>query len=186
MTPPDPSLLAERARRVALVGLDVDGTLTDGRIYIGPAGEAMKAFSVRDGLGLSLLAQAGIRIALITARRSDIVARRAAELKIDTVLQGVGDKARALASVAAQAGLPLEHTAYVGDDWPDLPAMAICGLAATVADAPREIHERAHWVSERPAGDGAIREFAEFLLRAQSRWDAMLESALTGAAGARH
>ena len=111
------SALRARAAAVDLLALDVDGTLTDGRIYIGPQGEAMKAFSVRDGFGLTLLREAGIRIAIITARRSEIVERRAAELGIEMVLQGVRDKRTALESLCAQTGIALERTAFAGDDW---------------------------------------------------------------------
>ena len=116
--------------------LAFDGTLTDGRIHIGPQGEAMKSFSVRDGFGLTLLREAGIRLAVVTARRSSIVEHRAAELKFDVVLQGVGDKASALAQLCTTAGIALDEAGFVGDDWPDLPAMLSAGFAASVADAP--------------------------------------------------
>lgn len=165
---------AHRAAAVRLVALDVDGTLTDGRLYIGATGEAMKAFSVRDGFGLTLLREAGVKLALITARRSAIVEVRAAELKFDEVRQGVADKAVALRELCAHFGLGLHQAAYVGDDWPDLGAMAAAGLAASVADAAEPVRERAHWVSRAPAGRGAVREFAEFVLRAQDRYDAAL------------
>ncbi len=163
-----------RAAGVRLVAFDVDGTLTDGRLYIGADGEAMKAFSVRDGFGLRLLREAGIVVAIVTARRSRIVEARAAELGIDEVHQGVGDKAQALRGLSETHGVGLAHCAFVGDDWPDLPAMSIAGLAATVHDAPREIRERAHWVSTLPAGRGAVREFAEFLLRTRGAFEAAL------------
>lgn len=166
----------ERARRVAVVAFDVDGTLTDGRIHIGPEGEAMKSFYVRDGLGISLLRRAGLRCALITARQSAIVERRAAELGIADVMQGVGHKAEALERLARQAGVTTDRIAYMGDDWPDLPALLRAGLAAAPAGAPPEILQRVHWVSQRPAGAGAVRDFAEFLLRAQGRWQELLEA----------
>lgn len=166
----------ERARRVAVVAFDVDGTLTDGRIHIGPEGEAMKSFCVRDGLGISLLRRAGLRCALITARQSAIVERRAAELGIADVMQGVGHKAEALERLARQAGVMTDRIAYMGDDWPDLPALLRAGLAAAPAGAPPEILQRVHWVSQRPAGAGAVRDFAEFLLRAQGRWQELLEA----------
>src|SRR5690606_28109124 len=109
-----------RAAAVRLVALDVDGTLTDGRLFIGPTSKAMKAFSVRDGFGLTLLREADIRLALITARRSAIVEVRAAELRFDEVRQGVGDKAVALRELCERFGLDPQQAAYVGDDWPDL------------------------------------------------------------------
>jgi len=163
-----------RAARVRLVAFDVDGTLTDGRLYIGGDGEAMKAFSVRDGFGLRLLREAGIVVAVITARRSSIVEARAAELRIDEVQQGVADKAQALRELCEAHRVGLADSAFVGDDWPDLEAMAIAGLAGTVHDAPSDVRQRAHWVSTLPAGRGAVREFAEFVLRARSAFDAAL------------
>ncbi|MCC7059596.1 MAG: HAD hydrolase family protein [Burkholderiaceae bacterium] len=165
---------AARAAGIRLVALDVDGTLTDGRLFIGPQGEAMKAFSVRDGFGLTLLREAGIVLAVITARQSPIVEVRAAELKFDQVLQGVHDKAEALRELCVRHQLAPTAAAFVGDDWPDLRAMAYAGLAASVADAPAAVRARAHWVSQAPAGHGAVREFAEFLLQAQG----LLASAL--------
>ncbi len=165
-----------RARAAALrwVALDVDGTLTDAHIYIGPGGEAMKAFNVRDGFGLSLLREAGIGLAIITARRSSIVELRAAELRIDEVLQGISDKAAALRDLAQRKGVAINQVGFVGDDWTDLPAMAIAGFAASVADGDPEVRRRSHWVSRAPAGQGAIREFATFLLRARGQYDDLL------------
>ena len=116
-----------RARRVAVVAFDVDGTLTDGRIHIGPDGEAMKSFYVRDGLGLALLRRAGLHCAFVTARESAIVERRAAELGIEEVMQGVARKGEALARLAQRAGVTLEQVAFMGDDWPDLPALRRAG-----------------------------------------------------------
>lgn len=174
MTRVDGAEAVARAARVQLVALDVDGTLTDGRLHIGGDGEAMKSFSVRDGFGLTLLREAGLHLTLVTARRSAIVQARADELRIDDVLQGVADKARALRALCERHGVALDECAFVGDDWPDLPALAIAGLAATVADAPPEVRARAHWVSTIPAGRGAVREFAEFVLRAQGAFDAAL------------
>ena len=161
----------ERAGRIRLVAMDVDGTLTDGRIVIGPKGEASKSFSVRDGLGLTLLRRAGIELAIVTGRESAIVKRRAAELGITRVLQKVTDKRAALVNLCETLGLSLSEAAFVGDDWPDLPAMRICGLAAAPVDAEPEVLVAAQWVSTRPAGAGAIRDFAAFLLQAQGRFD---------------
>ncbi|MFM1989877.1 MAG: hypothetical protein RJA99_2834 [Pseudomonadota bacterium] len=163
-----------RAAAVRLMAFDVDGTLTDGGIHIGPAGEAFKRFSVRDGLGLVLLREAGIRVALVTGRRSEIVAQRARELRIETVLQGVADKAEAMRALCAQAGLEPAQAGFMGDDWPDLPAMRAVGFAAAVPDAAPEVRAAAHWVATVPAGGGAARELAEHLLRVQGRLDAMV------------
>lgn len=164
----------QRAAAVRLMAFDVDGTLTDGGIHIGPAGETHKRFSVRDGLGLVLLREAGIRVALVTGRTSAIVAERARELRIDTVLQGVADKAGAMRELCGQAGLQPHQAGFMGDDWPDLPAMLAVGFAATVPQASEAVRRVAHWTSRAPAGDGAARELAEHLLRVQGRFDAML------------
>ena len=168
---------ARRAAGLRLIAFDVDGTLTDGRIFIGPAGEAMKAFSVRDGFGITLLREAGVKLAIVTARSSAIVELRAAELKFDEVLQGVKDKRAAFAELCARHGVAPDQAGFVGDDWPDLKAMAAAGFAASVADAPQAVRERAHWVSTARAGRGAVRELAEFVLESKG---------LLGPALARH
>jgi 3-deoxy-D-manno-octulosonate 8-phosphate phosphatase (KDO 8-P phosphatase) len=169
---------AERAREVRLVAFDVDGTLTDGALIYGPAGESAKAFSVRDGFGLNLLRQAGIRIAIVTGRESSIVAHRAADLKFDAVMQGVTDKRAAIVELCRQYQLTDSQTAFVGDDWPDLPALRHAGLAATVTGAPPELRTVAHWIGSAPPGAGAVREFAEWLLAAQGRLDGLRENYL--------
>ena len=163
-----------RAARIRLVAMDVDGTLTNGRIVIGEKGELAKHFSVRDGLGLTLLRRAGIELAIVTGRESTIVKRRAAELGIKRVHQNVADKRGALEQLCESLGIGLNESAFVGDDWPDLPAMLACGLAAAPVDAEPEVLTAAHWVSTRPAGAGAIRDLANFLLRAQGRFDGSL------------
>jgi 3-deoxy-D-manno-octulosonate 8-phosphate phosphatase (KDO 8-P phosphatase) len=163
-----------RAAAVRLMAFDVDGTLTDGGLYIGPAGETQKRFSVRDGLGLVLLQQYGVQVAIVTGRTSDIVAQRARELRIGTVLQGVADKAEAIRALCAQAGLDPSQAGFMGDDWPDLPAMRAVGFAATVPDAAPEVREAAHWIARLPAGGGAARELAEHLLRVRGRLDAAI------------
>ena len=164
----------ERAATVRLMAFDVDGTLTDGSLNIAPSGEAFKRFSVRDGLGLVLLREAGIRVALVTGRSSAIVEQRARELRIDTVLQGIGDKAAAMRELCAQSGLEPGQAGFMGDDWPDLPAMQAVGFAATVPDADAEVRRIAHFVAGAPAGAGAARELAEFVLRAQNRFESSL------------
>lgn len=174
MNPESAAQLQQRAARVRLLAMDVDGTLTDGRIVIGDKGELGKHFSVRDGLGLSLLRRAGIELAIITGRESRIVERRAAELGITRVLQKVADKRGALASLCDALRLDIADTAFAGDDWPDLPAMLACGFAAAPIDAEPEVLAIADWISRRPAGQGAIRDLANTLLRAQGRYDQAL------------
>jgi 3-deoxy-D-manno-octulosonate 8-phosphate phosphatase (KDO 8-P phosphatase) len=171
---------SERAARLRMMVLDVDGVLTDGRLYFGPQGEAMKAFDVRDGHGIKLLRAAGLTVALLTARRSDIVAARARELGIELVRQGEVDKAAGFARLLADTGVPAAQCGYIGDDWPDLPVLAQAGLAATVADACAECKAIAHWISTAPAGRGAVRELAEFIVRAQGQYDDLLARHTSG------
>ena len=165
---------AERAAGVRLLVLDVDGVLTDGRLYFGSDGEALKVFDVRDGHGIKMLREAGVEVALLTARRSPIVEQRARELGIVLVMQGAADKGAGFADLARATRLRHEQCAYIGDDWPDLAALAQAGLAATVADAAPEVRRVAHWISSAPGGRGAVRELAEFILRAQGRFDELL------------
>jgi 3-deoxy-D-manno-octulosonate 8-phosphate phosphatase (KDO 8-P phosphatase) len=156
---------------VRLMAFDVDGTLTAGGIHVGSGGELFKTFSVRDGFGLVLLREAGIRVALVTGRSSEIVARRARELRIDIVLQGVADKGDAMLQLCREAGIDPADAGFMGDDWPDLPAMRAVGFSATVPDAVPEVLAAAHWVAKAPAGAGAVRELALHLLQVQGRLD---------------
>ncbi len=175
-----PAAARRRAAGVRLVVLDVDGVLTDGRLHFGARGEAMKSFDVRDGYGIRLLREAGLEVALLTARRSAIVAARARELGIERVMQGERDKLDGLRRLLAATGLGAPQCAYMGDDWPDLPALAVAGFAATVADAGPELRRRVHWVAPVPGGRGAVRALAEFVLRAQGRYQALLAAAIAG------
>jgi 3-deoxy-D-manno-octulosonate 8-phosphate phosphatase (KDO 8-P phosphatase) len=168
--------LSERAQRVKLVACDIDGTLTDGTLYFSGAGELCKGFSVRDGLGLVLLREAGIKIVVITGRSSDIVQTRANDLRFDACLQGVKNKRVALEQICAQFGLGVAESAMIGDDWPDLPAMKICGLAAAVANASDPVLALAHWRSTQLPGHGAVREFAEWLLKEKGQFDKALNT----------
>jgi 3-deoxy-D-manno-octulosonate 8-phosphate phosphatase (KDO 8-P phosphatase) len=163
-----------RAAAVRLLVLDVDGVLTDGRLYFGADGEALKVFDVRDGHGVKLLREAGIEVAILSARRSPIVERRARELGITQVIQGAADKGAGFADLMRALRLPPEQCGYIGDDWPDLAALAQAGFAATVADAAPEVRRVAHWISAAPGGRGAVRQLAEFILRAQGRLDELL------------
>jgi len=164
----------EAAKIVRLLALDVDGVLTDGRIIYGNAGEELKAFHIRDGLGIKLAQRGGIEVALITGRRSELVARRAAELGIETVVQGREDKRIALQELCTAQGIELTHCAYMGDDLPDLGAVNAAGLGLTVADACPELLEAADWRSSLPGGRGAVREACEALLRARGQFDTLL------------
>jgi len=168
------STAAQRAAGLRLLVLDVDGVLTDGRLYFGAEGEALKVFDVRDGHGIKLLREAGVEVAILSARRSPIVERRARELGIAHVVQGATDKGAGFAELVRALQLRPEQCGFVGDDWPDLAALAQAGFAATVADAAPEVRRAAHWISAAPGGRGAVRELAEFVLRAQGRFDELL------------
>jgi 3-deoxy-D-manno-octulosonate 8-phosphate phosphatase (KDO 8-P phosphatase) len=157
----------QRAARVRLVVLDVDGVLTDGRLYYGPDGESLKVFDVRDGHGIKMLEAHGIETAILSARSSPIIERRARELGIGRVLQGRGDKAAGFHELLDATRLSAAQTAYIGDDLPDIPVLTEAGLAATVDDARDEVKAVAHWVAAQPGGRAAVRALAEFILRAQ-------------------
>ncbi|HEY3447797.1 MAG TPA: HAD hydrolase family protein [Myxococcales bacterium] len=162
--------LEARAREVELLVLDVDGVLTDGGLYYGAEGEQLKRFDVKDGHGLVLAHLVGLRVAILTGRRSAIVEKRAAELWIAPVLQGHRDKRTGLAELLAQASVRAERAAYVGDDLNDLPAMSEVRLAACPADAVSEVRERCHFVAQAAGGRGAVREVLEMILKAQGKW----------------
>jgi 3-deoxy-D-manno-octulosonate 8-phosphate phosphatase (KDO 8-P phosphatase) len=164
-----PVQAALRASRVRLVVLDVDGVLTDGRLYFGTDGEALKVFDVRDGHGVRLLREAGLGVAVLSSRASPIVAHRAGELGIAPVLQGERDKLAGLDRLLAATGVAAAQCAYMGDDWPDLPVMARVGFAAAVADATPEVRRAAHWIARAGGGRGAVRELAEYVLRCRQR-----------------
>ncbi len=150
--------------KIKLVAMDVDGTMTDGKIYIGPTGEAMKAFSVKDGQGIAMLRKAGITTAIITARKSDIVNYRAGELKMDDVCQGIANKRDALALLCEKYDICPEEVAYIGDDIPDIPAMEFAGISFCPQDAVKQILEICDYVMPYDGGNGAVRAAAEYIL----------------------
>jgi 3-deoxy-D-manno-octulosonate 8-phosphate phosphatase (KDO 8-P phosphatase) len=172
--------LYDRARKIRLLVLDVDGVLTDGSIIYTAAGEEIKIFHVRDGHGLRLVQQAGIEVALITGRQSPAVAHRARNLQISHLFQGIRDKLAVLRSLQAELGISPAETAVMGDDLVDLPILLPAGLAVAVADAPQEVKARVHLVTTAPGGRGAVRELCELLLQAQGRWQELLRQ-LSGA-----
>jgi 3-deoxy-D-manno-octulosonate 8-phosphate phosphatase (KDO 8-P phosphatase) len=157
----------ERARRVRLLVLDVDGVLTDGRLHITAHGEDVKVFHVRDGSGLVALQRAGIAVAIISGRDSPAVTRRAAELGIVHVRQGIADKGAALATLLQDTGIDAAACACVGDDTPDLPLFERAALAVAVSDAHATALAAAHWVTRAPGGHGAVREVCDLLLAAR-------------------
>jgi 3-deoxy-D-manno-octulosonate 8-phosphate phosphatase (KDO 8-P phosphatase) len=159
----------ERARAVRLAIFDVDGVMTDGTLYIGPQGEAFKAFNILDGHGLKMLQSAGVATAIISGRSSEAVARRAAELAIAHVVQGSADKVADFERLIARLQVEPSACSYVGDDLPDLALMRRCGLAVAVANAVDAVKEAAHYVTRASGGRGAVREFCEVVLAARGQ-----------------
>lgn len=166
---------------IRLIGFDVDGILTDGRLLYGAEADETKAFHVHDGLGLKLLAQAGIVTCAISARASAAAARRLAELGVQHVHLGVRDKRPVFEALLAEHRLSYAEAAFMGDDLPDLSILARVQFAATVAEAFPAVRSRCHWIATRPAGGGAVREFAEFLLASQDKLDGLIDPYFQGA-----
>lgn len=162
---PSPELLA-RAARIRLACFDVDGTLTDGKLYIGADGSESKAFHVHDGLGISLLRRAGVAVAFITARNSPAAEIRARDLGVEAHT-GIKDKPACVDALRERLGLAADEVAFMGDDLTDLGVLAAAGLAAAPADAQPAILAHVHWQSTRRGGEGAAREFCELLLSAR-------------------
>ena len=164
----------ERAARVKLMFFDVDGVLTDGSLHYGAEGEALKTFNVYDGLGIKLLQESGVQTAIISARISPQVARRAADLGIGFVHQGGHDKLTPFRALLAQQNLTEEQVAFIGDDVVDIPILSRVGLALAVANARPEVLARVHHVTQNRGGHGAVREACELVLRAQGSYDRVM------------
>lgn len=184
-----------RARKIKLLLFDVDGVMTDGKLWIFPSpplakpakrGTPMgtldeieaKGFHAHDGSGISLARLGGLKTGLITKRISETVALRARDLKLDYVYQGVSAKARTLDEILRQEKITPAEAAYVGDDVIDLPVMRRCGFAVAVANARDEVKKEAHWVTPHAGGDGALRDVVDYILRAQGSWDAAVKKYL--------
>ncbi len=166
---------------IKLIALDVDGTLTDGRLpYFSSGGSQSKEFHVADGLGIVMAQAAGLKIAVISGRASRAVELRMAELKVADLVQNCGDKAAALTSLMAQYELSSEETAYVGDDINDLPAFAVAGVKIAVAEASESLKAKADWITPRRGGAGAVRDAVEEILRRQGRLDEAVAAYLAG------
>lgn len=168
-----------RAARIRLMIFDVDGILTDGSLQYGPTGESIKTFNVLDGLGIKLLQQSGVGAAIITARKSDIVAKRAADLGIAHVLQGVHDKRAGFEELLARTAVQAQECGFVGDDLIDLPVLSRVRFAASVPNGHAEVKTRVHYVTQRCGGSGAVRELCDFILQAQGNYQAALAPYLT-------
>ena len=167
--------ITEKARAVRLLVLDVDGVLSDGRLYFSEDGQELKTFDTQDGHGIKMLQQAGIACAIITGRNTQLVARRAANLGIKHLLQGREDKGVALRALAQELAMPLDEIAYMGDDWPDLPAIRMAGLGVAVANAHKEVRHHADLVTTARGGRGAVREICDLILEAQGLYQQALE-----------
>ncbi len=157
-----------RARRVRLMIFDVDGVLTDGRLWYGPAGEALKVFHSLDGHGIKMLQGSGIATAILSGRKSEAVTRRATELGIAHVLQGIDDKLPAFEHLLENLSIDALAAGYMGDDVIDLPVLRKCGFACVPREAPEYVRRYAHFVPQAPAGMGAARELCELVLEAQN------------------
>jgi len=168
----------EKIRCVKLLILDVDGVLTDGRLFFDNQGNEYKSFHARDGHGLKLLQQSGVVVAIISGRNSPTVALRMRNLGIEHVYQGYEDKRHAFADLLTKLQLTAEQTAYVGDDVLDLPVMRQVGFAIAVQDAHMSIKPYAHWCTTNPGGLGAVREVCDLIMHMQGNYDAMLQTYL--------
>ncbi len=171
--------LQQRAAAVRLVVFDVDGVLTDGRLYYSDAGCESRAFNIQDGHGIRLLLHYGVQVAVLSGRESGAVSRRLSDLGVARVYQGCRDKGPAFERLLEDCGVAAAQSAYVGDDLPDLAPLRRAGLACAVADACPEVIECAHWVARAGGGRGAARELCDFLLKEQGRWSEVVEYCLT-------
>lgn len=170
--------LLERASHIKALVLDVDGILSDGFLSFTNSGEEIKSFDIRDGLGMKLVQKAGLKVAVITGRSSNIVNNRMQSLGVDLVIQGREDKGIALREACESLQILPEDCAYMGDDWPDLAALQIAGLAVTVPNAHEEVRKRAHLITQAYGGRGAVRELCDLLLRANGSYDTLLQTFL--------
>lgn len=161
----------QRVQQLRLMAFDIDGIMTDGRLYMTESGEEMKAFHTLDGQGLKLLMASGVEVALLTARRSSIVERRSNELGIRMLRQGLSDKLAAIREIQSDLDISMAQSGYAGDDLVDLPVLSRCGFSATVPGAPESIRSRVHYVTRTPGGMGAVRELCELVLKSQGTLD---------------
>lgn len=163
-------MLNEKAKKIKMLVLDVDGVMTDGRIIMNDLGQEIKAFDVKDGHGIRLLLNAGIEVAIITGRESEAVRRRASDLGIPTVFQGIKDKESVCRRIMKEKGLEKDQVCCMGDDLPDIPMLNCSGFPVAVADATDETRDSAVYVTKAPGGYGAVREVCEIILKAKDAW----------------
>lgn len=169
----------EKTKKIKLLILDVDGVLTDGKLFFDDNGKEYKSFHARDGHGIKLLRQTGVEVAVISGRKSLSVAIRMKNLGISHVYQGQEDKLAAFAEILQNVGVTPEQTAHVGDDLLDLPIMTRVGLAIAVQDANFAVKAHAHWCTETCGGQGAVREVCDFIMQAQESFDSILKAYLS-------
>lgn len=168
-------ICASAARGIKLLLLDVDGVLTDGRLLFSNSGEEFKAFSTLDGHGIKMLIKSGIQVGIITGRTSKLVEQRASDLGIKILVQGREDKLIALEEILAVNNIKKTAICYVGDDFPDLAVMRAVGLSASVPNGHPDVQSAANLITQRRGGDGAVREVADYLLKAQGLYQALLD-----------
>ena len=169
----------ERAKKIKLIIFDVDGVLTNGKLYYGERGEFFKAFNCHDGFGITLVHKLGIKTAIITGRESIYTAKRAEYLGISSVKQGYNNKRSAYKDIKAEFNLSDEEIAYIADDVIDLPVFVQVGLRAAVADATAEVKSLAHIITDNIGGNGAARDVIEFILKAQDKWAEVIKQYTT-------
>jgi 3-deoxy-D-manno-octulosonate 8-phosphate phosphatase (KDO 8-P phosphatase) len=170
--------VTDRARQVRVAAFDVDGILTDGRLYYTDSGEEIKAFNVQDGHGIKMLHESGIVVAIITSRSSRVVENRARDLGIEFLFQGVASKLDTMNTLLKRLAVDVQTASYMGDDVIDLPVLRRCGFAVSVPEAPVIVRKHAHYVTSARGGRGAVREFAELVLQAQGTLDVRLAAYL--------
>ena len=172
-------ILLEQARHIEALVLDVDGILSDGFVTLTNSGDEIKSFDIRDGLGMKLVQQAGVKVIIITGRKSNIVEKRMSDLGVDLVYQGREDKGTALQEACAKLGLSPADCLYMGDDWPDLSAFSIAGMKVTVQNGHIEVRRRADLVTQAMGGRGAVREICDMILIAKGVYQSLLEKYLS-------
>lgn len=170
------SRVATSARKVRMLVMDVDGVLTDGRMFLSEHGDELKAFHTRDGMALNLARHAGLKLAFVTGETSTIAKARGTKLGVDTIVLSARRKGETVESLMSEHGLDRDAVAYVGDDLLDIPALERVGLAVAVADAAPEVKAAAHLVTRTPGGHGAVREIVELILRSQGVWRRTVEA----------
>lgn len=173
-----PSKVLERAKKIKLLLLDVDGVLTDGGIILTGDGDEIKVFSVLDGMGIKLLQNAGVEVGILSGRHSSVVIHRAKELGIELLYQGELVKLHAFEKILKEKGLTAEEVAYAGDDWLDIPLLKRVGLAIGVPNAWPPVNDFVHYITTKEGGKGAVREICELILTAKGLWDTFLKNYL--------